>query len=353
MRTRYNQKILESLGIVERKKNGEIEVHCHLFWPVFGLPGQKPKPPTRGEEPRVRAHACPYNLRVSTYGRYDGIKNERARRSFLTLLRNGAQEEEGKERRKKEFKISSYQKELKCVQVWNAISYTPTHHITSPPTKTLIKILCLLRDLRKGKMASNYNWDKKWLQRHKITSRMLEHKWKVEEIIKNLDQLSKMYLQGYWPEDKRWIPRNLGTLIYNPRRHNGWFFSVQSRGAQIVSQRIERFSPSQKEVYNRLTETFSQYMYDPQVKREVLSTVEKVYKYYERLPFDKYGKIEQEFPNEYTFALEYCKWIKDSMETRRFRIDPEYLLPGTWTWKRFLKDTSRKIGISLITGKEP
>ncbi len=64
------------------------------------------------------------------------------------------------------------------------------------------------------------------MKRNHIRLSLLNKQWTNSEIKKNIERLSKLFVEGIWPYDKKSLPKDLATLIYNPRTNASWFLQV-------------------------------------------------------------------------------------------------------------------------------
>lgn len=124
-------------------------------------------------------------------------------------------------------------KENKYVEYWNNIKHVPTKH-KDPSTKLYKKASLYFSKLEKGIFIRNIYLDPNFIRNNKISLALVTRKWSEKTIKETLTELSKIYLEGYWPQNKNNLLRNLSLLIYNPILHTSWFLKAHFNGIYLL-----------------------------------------------------------------------------------------------------------------------
>lgn len=142
---------------------------------------------------------------------------ERRKDAKANFNRNLAQKKIEKEEQKKKFESSKTKSEpelSKFVAKWNSLPGTPKHRSAS--TKTHKQITTYIRQLKKGTFMKENLLDEKYLIKNKVPVRKIrDKKWTDDEIMKGIEKIGDMYLNGNTPMEKGWFPKSLALWLCN------------------------------------------------------------------------------------------------------------------------------------------
>ena len=117
------------------------------------------------------------------------------------------------------------------LEYWNAIEWTRTHKDTN--SKTYKKAVCNLNKLKQGCFAKGKEFDPHWKQCH---LKLLNRKWTDKQLESAIDYVSLYLKDGYWPEYKEGLPKDLPTLIYNPRTKKSLLLTAYKAKPELLSE---------------------------------------------------------------------------------------------------------------------
>lgn len=114
------------------------------------------------------------------------------------------------------------------LDLWNDIEGTSVHK--SVTTALIANTSLLLDQLSNGKFFSNHI-DPDFLKKCKIPEEWISghRKFTHAEIARTIKKYSLYLKGGYWPMDKRNLPRSLNTFLYNPKKGTSLFLMVAAR----------------------------------------------------------------------------------------------------------------------------
>ena len=121
---------------------------------------------------------------------------------------------------------------------WNSLkeSYPMIQQHKNSSTKVYQNAAKMIKHLMNGTFEDFVSIDHKFLKRNHIPLSLLSHKWTRREIINCIDRLPKLFVNGYWPYDKKKLPRNLNSLIYNSRTNTSFFLLVKQHPPKLNGQ---------------------------------------------------------------------------------------------------------------------
>lgn len=112
---------------------------------------------------------------------------------------------------------------------WNNLkenSPTIRQHL-KPETKTYQKTVKLIKHLMNGTFGDMCHVDPDFRRRNHIKESFLSKKWTQEELMLCINRLSLLLKEGYIPfPDKDKLPKDLPTLIHNPRTNTSMLLLV-------------------------------------------------------------------------------------------------------------------------------
>jgi hypothetical protein len=232
---------------------------------------------------------------------------------------------------------------------WNNISTMRTH---KEGTKRHKKINELFRQLKMGTFYRQNALDKEYLKIHKIPTDYKNKKWTDEEIKITIDHLANSLLDGYTPEvDKSSWPRDLDTLIFNPRTGKSMFLKVSICPPKRIADEIKA-TPKNKSCYELYKKFFVNLEKLKSKKQEnelilkfndlweELHTIyDSVSKYYNHTSFSSYLGSKKR-PER--FFKNHIKWL-----SKRNRININMMGVDTYTWQNFTNELIKDHGYIL------
>ena len=119
------------------------------------------------------------------------------------------------------------------VEFWNTLP--GVRQIKNPATKVYASTAAALRQIMSGTFFEKKVLDAEWVRVNKIPShyktRVLDRK-KMQAL---LIELSHLFLDGYYPEDKKWVnDSGLINLLYNPRSQKSQFLLAAVKGVPAL-----------------------------------------------------------------------------------------------------------------------
>lgn len=134
------------------------------------------------------------------------------------------------------------------------------------PTEELKKVVAVVLQLRDGTFYSTRRWDAKWIKNRDLSEpRKYGTLHKVEIILtRALNRFALMKKEGYWPENKKTLPRSFRDFLYNPRTSKSFFLDCIYNDAQpLLDATTESLKKSidpsvlkdAREFYNNLMNT--------------------------------------------------------------------------------------------------
>ncbi len=124
------------------------------------------------------------------------------------------------------------------VESWNSYEQTKTHK--NPETKVYKNSINLLNLLKSGKFGSKcpINGNLRIMLKKKNPS-LLTTKWTDSMILEAFERASKLYLNDHKPSNKAVLPKDLPTLIYNPRTKNSYLLRSFLDEPDLITQKEE------------------------------------------------------------------------------------------------------------------
>lgn len=243
------------------------------------------------------------------------------------------------------------------IEYWNSLPNTSKMRADTS-TKTYKKAMELFDQLRAGKLGQRNYMDTAWMDKKGITERELSKKWSDAKIKSAMDELSKMLSPGYWPENKSWVPRNLNTLIYNPRSGRSWIMVVNKTPIKKVKQvSREREESKQPENVTKLAkriagavEEISGIELGPVEMKKLFLKVGEIKTEHRKIPIWKHSELEDHIGTPAKFVTEYSKFLKKEFDDFN-SLTVNMIGPGKRNWKKFINGLERDIGVSLKTGE--
>lgn len=148
--------------------------------------------------------------------------------------------------------ITMINKETKAViEYWNKFKNEDTpitkHNLNS---KTAEQIDYIIKKLRSGTFGDVFHLNKDFCKKNYIRDDVLNKKWTIKEIMVMLDRLVLLFKIGYWPMNKKRLPKSLSTLLYNPKTNTSFFYMVYTKPPKLMSEEKTDDEIENKVLYN-------------------------------------------------------------------------------------------------------
>ncbi len=109
----------------------------------------------------------------------------------------------------------------KYIAIWNDLGIC--RHKAG--TKNYDKLCLFFKRLEKGTFDQNVDlYD--FYDDFKVDGSLGKKKWLEREIIQIIKRLPELFIEGNYPLNKKSVPKNLSSLLYNPITKNSWFLYV-------------------------------------------------------------------------------------------------------------------------------
>jgi len=235
------------------------------------------------------------------------------------------------------------------ITIWNAAPGYHRKHKIDPISKTLYDVRVYYDQLVNGTFFRNNKVESKLPL---ISNKFLQwekdrKKFTYQEISKALEGVMLSYCGGYWPKNKKWLPKSLSSLIFNPRNNQSMLLE-----SMII--------PSKK-----LNQEIIEKEYDVEMNAEILKTVfaernnnnvrtvnnfclwmekihSKTWSLFVENQFSTAGlNFKDRFPSWQRFVNGYMEWRKEKKQTLAlddFRVGCQ---PVFW-WFELLETTGDK-----------
>jgi hypothetical protein len=229
------------------------------------------------------------------------------------------------------------------VEFWNRIIGPHPRH-RSPDTGVYKNSSTILRRIKSGRFLDHYGPDRDWCEHHKITDRLMTTQLSRQEVQRGLVLLSKLYLPEFWPNNKSTLPRELHSLLYNPRTGRSMFYFVMARGlfkAGASGDRREDLTPEGQLILSTLKEINSNGI-GPTPNLKAQQAVKRISDWRKAHP-----STESEFTLK-RLVEHFCDWLLDQHKSGiRRTVTLASFGPGSASWDWFVDAEERKLGFTL------
>jgi len=214
-------------------------------------------------------------------------------------------------------------KKSKYLEIWNKFPNVPKHK--KPETKIYKKANVNIILLKKGLFSKNKVFSESL---KKVTGKkVFTKKWKDTEIIKVFDSLNKLYTEGYWPRNKKHLPKNLPDLLYNPMSGFSCFFYYYINPPELLQSKVTSPFPEITEIFCNLITNKSEI----KVKKLVIN-LNEIKTFYEEIITNE--KVLYFFPSFYLFCKEFSVFLKQDWIKN---INELTIKKGSPLWNIFIK----------------
>lgn len=219
----------------------------------------------------------------------------------------------------------------KCITEWNDIPYTRSIRITTK-TKTISKLEKYIYQLLNGKFAIKGNsktFNTEWFFKNKIELFSLP-KLTKKEIQVTLKRVALYSKDGYFTDDKYSLPKDLATLIYNPRTGKSWFIY-----AYFNKPKIHTIPDPDPETSNYIISVLKDHRIN---LSNIYHSVQAMNDFINNIPKKsiKVFKIRKEIGKPIKLAKEYVRWMKN--QDWLGEITPNCFKVDSRLWKKFIED---------------
>lgn len=276
-------------------------------------------------------------------------------------------------------RIKNKKKKCPYVELWNTLPNGTKHKDVK--TNTYKKLRTIFRSLRRGTFFKSNMFYSDSNQMDDFSSL----KFSDKQIIRGIKRLNKLFETDYWPEDKKYLPKNLMTLLFNPRTHHSYFLSVMHK----PPRKIEKIQTDTLHNGVKWVAKYLQTIGHPEMKPKELLRVhyfcldcEKIVdkarvlerremerEFNIKLKFDKHGfvtnfpydprlgflkdQVEEDVRGAEYMVKAYCEFLENifyKSRKRTFLGVPTFSTNSSY-WPSFVHRLGDIIGMSLTTGK--
>ena len=225
---------------------------------------------------------------------------------------------------------NSFAKE--CILKWNSIPHTQNIRVTSR-TKTIERLETYFKQLRNGSFFKDKSIDTEWFNRNSINT--TKNCYKKEYILQVVHSVSLYLKQGYPPSDKKYIPKDLLSLIYNPRTQTSWFLKAMFNKPKLISYQINK--------YPELTKHFSDCF--PEIENlRIIRGVSSIVEFHKLIPKEtlEVPKLRRMFGT----PEKLCSKYTDYLLTQHWldEVKPNIINTNNKVWAGFIVDCEEDCG---------
>ena len=225
------------------------------------------------------------------------------------------------------------------ISTWNNAPGPHTKHSLAGSSKTILRIKRYYNQLRAGIFFQDKKWNEDWLKRNPNVKYGIEsfersnQEIPEEKLIEILNSAMNHFLEGYWPQDKKTIPKSLADFIYNTHNQNSWFIKSMTNPPELLRT---PGLPADQEYDPQSTNLFLELMGESRnndrAVREINNFVKKMKECYEltveTFPPGGSGSgtnFHYEYPDWGTFVEAYGHWLEEqnwvnSIDLSSFRM---------------------------------
>jgi len=287
---------------------------------------------------RKRHAKCLFELGMRKIKKEKSIDNKKINRSLL--------KEDIKQKPKKKIKTNP------LVEYWNTLENVRHHN--NPASNVYKEAVRRFNQLSLGTLYKN-KLNVEWNKRCKIPDRYYKRKWTEKRIKGVLDNLALMLTDGYYPQDKKWLPKNLAQLIYNPFSQKSWFMYVALNGVEQLHEKIDERKKISSGLVGELATKLKRaikYVRGSQKLQaceypQLITIVQKINKERQNWLSNGRGGIQLHYPSLTSQIEDYAEWIKNRHEGKK-EFNAKRIGVGTFDWDDYIKHLSNSTGIKLV-----
>jgi len=132
------------------------------------------------------------------------------------------------------------------VEYWNGLKGVAPHK--NPATQVYKDCAAAIRKLAAGTLFKNKAVDPEWMKKRRIPPKYLSRQLSQAQVRGVLDSLALLYLEGYWPQDKKQI-KGLGLrgMLYNPRSQISQALAIMVWPPEPLGKQMERWAEDKED----------------------------------------------------------------------------------------------------------
>ena len=132
------------------------------------------------------------------------------------------------------------------VEYWNGLKGVAPHK--NPATQVYKDCAAAIRKLAAGTLFKNKAVDPEWMKKRRIPPKYLSRQLSPAQVRGVLDSLALLYLEGYWPQDKKQI-KGLGLrgMLYNPRSQISQALAIMVWPPEPLGKQMERWAEDKED----------------------------------------------------------------------------------------------------------
>lgn len=253
------------------------------------------------------------------------------------------------EKPKKEIKTNS------LIEYWNTFTQVRKHRPTSKSYLLASQLLC---QLKKGTFSEKNILNKEWLKKQNIPDFYLTRQWSEDQLMRGLEELSKLFVNGYWPQDKNKLPKQLSDLIYNPRTQKSYllqalFKPIPQITQETIKKQEKKLTDEDQKMYKILSRSLKDIRgFDLSVyeSKQLIDNVIAIKYYHSEIDrsddqIAKYLRTPTKLCEEFEEYLQLC--YSDFREIKLIM-----LRPGSTIWTKFIYHLEDSIGVKICKKQE-
>lgn len=238
-------------------------------------------------------------------------------------------------------KINSFTR--KCINIWNDISYV--RHHKKENSKIYFEIAKYIDQMIKGKFSEDKVFDKDWMDRHKITIDYLGRRFSRKQIEKGVQSVALMFKEGYFPSNKKSLPKSLPRLMYNSRTGTSLFLSSIISCPEPLSSSRQRGAVDNHPAYTKI---FREYLSsidtgDSRDFVKLIYGIESILEFRKGIPqrsFNSSNQVERQFGSDLSICKTYIVWLKNQEW-----LEPSFssIASSAKVFDKFIKETEKEL----------
>ena len=222
----------------------------------------------------------------------------------------------------------------KCIEDWNKLEYTQNIQITKK-TKLIQKLEKYINQLLKGTFTNNKGnktFDIDWFKQNNIS--LPFNAINKSQILQTIMRVSLYNKEGYF-RDQQNYPKDLATLMYNPRTGKSWFLLAYYKKPKPFNT-IQ--NPNEK-----VSHLIINYFDGKKIKIIKSSCIQSLYRgiksineFVENIPKEslKVSKIKREVGKPIKIIKEYIHWLEHQLWIKEINVN--MFNAKSKVWKMFI-----------------
>jgi len=240
------------------------------------------------------------------------------------------------------------------IEYWNKLKNVRSHKNTQ--TDIYKKSKKRIKQLLSGKL-STLPICRDFLKKNNIPENILSVKWTMQDVIDQLTEVSKLFDESYFPEKKDWLPKDLSTLIFNPRKKNSWYLITYANPVQTleVHQNLSWKNTMTEEIRDALKE-FTEFVSKAQGTDLADQDETKLYhvmngilneydNFCDIVPDHRQQYLKEHIEDKFDMLSEYGKYIVAEYE-KNPKFTVHWVGKNMTSWSHFIKKFYKGIGMS-------